>query len=250
MNLSTSVTESTDTREAQRPDATPDEVWAFVLDLWRFFGLDRPEVIGVREYGILQIVLPDNERGQVDRWAAALGLPAAGVRTDRLFPTHRGPATSYGPACPAIYGTHEQLPGWAIDLSCHMLLGVDASEHWSGPVNAATEEPERTLTSVEREILARATEGGAVLHDASCEDEPTIERIEIGADGCGCPISANHRVAGDGTVDPSWIDGSERTDHRAKCWNDAFAALDSPVTDAQTVSAELAAKAAEAVSES
>lgn len=44
---------------------------------------------------------------------------------------------------------------------------------------------------------------------------PPPERIEIGADGCGCPLTAVVRANG------GEIEGTERTEHRAGCWNTA-----------------------------
>lgn len=38
------------------------------------------------------------------------------------------------------------------------------------------------------------------------------DRVEIGADGCGCPITEEQRANG------SSIEGTERVDHRPKCW--------------------------------
>lgn len=53
----------------------------------------------------------------------------------------------------------------------------------------------------------------------------TGERVEVGADGCGCPITAEIRPNG------SSIDGTERVEHRPRCGNhliltDAGAALE------------------------
>lgn len=45
-------------------------------------------------------------------------------------------------------------------------------------------------------------------------DEPeTGERVEVGADGCGCPVTEEIRP------NDSSIDGTERVEHRAGCWN-------------------------------
>ena len=39
------------------------------------------------------------------------------------------------------------------------------------------------------------------------------ERVEVGADGCGCPITEEIRANG------SSVEGTERVEHRARCWN-------------------------------
>lgn len=290
MTTTTSVTETADTRET--PSA--EEVWVILLDLQQFFGLDWPEVIGVRHFGVLQIQLPDNQRAQVDRWASALGLPTCTVRTGLVF-SHgtKGRWVQYKGS--NVYGHSEQLPGWSIDLDCHVYLDVDASEHWRGSVaEPSTEEPDAELRHADGEVYDASVEdahrcgkcGGGVFwwtavgtpsrwrhtdqadsyrvdahrpevehgythreglgflaDDPGCQDccdaardayaasvaekvggpfpgeEPRTERIEIGADGCGCPMTAEFKVAADGTVSPAWIDGSERTEHGEFCWD-------------------------------
>lgn len=41
----------------------------------------------------------------------------------------------------------------------------------------------------------------------------TTYRGEVGADGCGCPITAELT-----TANGSEVDGTQRTEHRSKCW--------------------------------
>jgi hypothetical protein len=58
-------------------------------------------------------------------------------------------------------------------------------------------------------------------------------REEVGADGCGCPVTVEMTAAG------ADVDGTERVEHRAGCWN-------APAVDAG-VAAEHRAQALEAV---
>jgi hypothetical protein len=46
----------------------------------------------------------------------------------------------------------------------------------------------------------------------------TGERVEIGADGCGCPVTEEVRA------NSTSIDGTERVEHRSGCWNAAASA--------------------------
>jgi hypothetical protein len=39
------------------------------------------------------------------------------------------------------------------------------------------------------------------------------ERVEVGADGCGCPVT------GEITASGADVEGTDRTEHRAGCWN-------------------------------
>jgi hypothetical protein len=40
-----------------------------------------------------------------------------------------------------------------------------------------------------------------------------VERVEVGADGCGCPIT------GEITASGADVEGTDRTEHRPGCWN-------------------------------
>ena len=42
-----------------------------------------------------------------------------------------------------------------------------------------------------------------------------VERVEVGADGCGCPVTEEIRP------NSSSVEGTERTEHRAGCWSAA-----------------------------
>jgi hypothetical protein len=44
------------------------------------------------------------------------------------------------------------------------------------------------------------------------------ERVEVGADGCGCPVT------GEITASGADVEGTDRTEHRLGCWNTPAAA--------------------------
>jgi len=61
-------------------------------------------------------------------------------------------------------------------------------------------------------------------HSGQLADGLTTERVEVGADGCGCPVTCDVTVV-DGLLHTD-IPGTDRTEHRDGCWNapDAVAA--------------------------
>lgn len=111
------------TNEITKP--TREQVWAYLLRLWSINDLPTPVQIEVFVHEHALVRLPNNERGQVDRWAAALGMtPSVANRRGWYNPVND-------------MHTIDAFPGWHFSLSCHLDLDADASAHWSGPAGSA-----------------------------------------------------------------------------------------------------------------
>lgn len=122
--------------------STREQVWAYLLRLWAANSLSTPTGIEVYGHRHALVRLPDNERGQVDRWAAALGMKLC--KADR-----RG---WYQPA--RNMAENEAFPGWHFSVSCHLDIGADAAKHWSGPVVAAETDSREQLAAHLVEVSA------------------------------------------------------------------------------------------------
>jgi hypothetical protein len=82
------------------------------------------------------------------------------------------------------------------------------------PVPHANPNTERADTVVTVDDVAQLDAQSAA---ATASQHPTVpaagERVDLGADGCGCPITEQVRPNG------SSIEGTERVEHHPRCWN-------------------------------
>lgn len=81
-------------------------------------------------------------------------------------------------------------------------------------VAAPDSDAELARLRAENEQL-RAAARQAYVREAAPEDGALTtpgERVELGADGCGCPVTGEIRANG------SDIEGTERVEHRSGCW--------------------------------
>lgn len=133
----------------ENPTAAPtrDEVWAYLLRLWKTQNLPTPTDIEVSTYGVFEVRLPDNERGQTDRWANALGLPANRFEWTGWNAWYSSGGSNQDRHSPV-------LSGWSGSATCSIDMNADPSAHWSGPSEA---DPRTQLA----EYLTSTAAGGA-----------------------------------------------------------------------------------------
>ncbi|MBB5871996.1 hypothetical protein F4553_005375 [Allocatelliglobosispora scoriae] len=130
------MTAPTLTAPAQAPTFTREQVLDTVLDIARRLRLPAPESITMWTHcSNVTIRLPDNERGQVDMWMAALKVPGQ--------PTaHTGFVVfACDPRALILYGTGDGqlsdavsplLPGVRVTVECHVGIAVDPHVHGNG----------------------------------------------------------------------------------------------------------------------
>lgn len=104
----------------------------------------------------------------------------------------------------------------ALDRYFETLLGDTVG---MGP--AVSVAGERFVEDMADYVAARLSgmlpDGMSVTYDRSPLQQKShygaFERVEIGADGCGC------RITEEVTANGSSVDGTQRTEHRMGCWN-------------------------------
>jgi hypothetical protein len=134
--MSTVTINEPDTDKVSAPLAQPQaEAWTLIMDLWRTAGLPTPLTVSV-DYQFpalprIRIELPDDERGQVEAWAAALGTAPGRLvlenSMEKLTRYVAGESLGYVPG-----GSH-LLPDWHVEIICWFRTRRDAvAKHWSG----------------------------------------------------------------------------------------------------------------------
>lgn len=150
------VTPPTDTREAKLGLLA---VNAQLILFWGEHTLPAPQSLYINAHAI---GLRFSSREALDRWFATLGPIWGGEAVLTQPYRHNGrDETLHNATC--------KRWGWIINLDA---------------VTQATDEPEHTLTSAEREALARATEAGQTLYDATVEDAMAPTPATLGCPRC------------------------------------------------------------------
>lgn len=142
---------------------TPEARWAYVLKLWQTHRLPTPDSIVVGKG--LTVWLPRNERGQVDAWAAALGIEKP--------PFLHDPKLADGTSHELVGYSGHSYGAVSLDALCYVDLTADADAH-GGP-----------LVRPEPDELAAAVDGVVAM----LVDEPTLDDVDRCGD-CGADIDA------------------------------------------------------------